>query len=173
MQDEFERTFLVASIPEGLHSCESKEILDIYLPHISDHPQLRIRKSGDRYDITKKQPAVEGDASHQIEQTIPLTKEEFAELSTLPGKRVHKLRYYYQEDGVAYEVDVFKDMLEGLILADVEFSSYEAMQNFTPAKWLLADVTQEKFIAGGMLCGKSYEDIEEDLAKYSYQKQGL
>ena len=173
MQDEFERTFLVASIPEGLHSSESKEILDIYLPHTSDHPQLRIRKSGDRYDITKKQPAVEGDASHQIEQTIPLTKEEFVELATLPGKRVHKLRYYYQEGGVAYEVDVFKDMLEGLVLADVEFSSYEAMQNFTPAEWLLTDVTQEKFIAGGMLCGRSYEDIEEDLAKYSFQKQGL
>lgn len=30
--------------------------------------------------------------------------------------------------------------------------------------------TQENFVAGGMLCGKSYEGIEKDLAKFGYQK---
>ena len=34
----------------------------------------------------------------------------------------------------------------------------------------LADVTQEKFIAGGMICGKSYEDIEKELKRFNYVK---
>ena len=34
----------------------------------------------------------------------------------------------------------------------------------------LADVTQEVFIAGGMLCGKCYKDIEDDLARIGYKK---
>ncbi|MEK6905851.1 MAG: hypothetical protein AABX24_05615 [Nanoarchaeota archaeon] len=34
----------------------------------------------------------------------------------------------------------------------------------------LAEVTQEDFIAGGMICGKTYEDIEDDLRKFKYNK---
>ncbi len=34
----------------------------------------------------------------------------------------------------------------------------------------LVEVTQEDFVAGGMLCGKSYEDIKADLDRYGYTK---
>lgn len=34
----------------------------------------------------------------------------------------------------------------------------------------LADVTQEKFTAGGILAGKKYSDIEAELEKYGYKK---
>ena len=34
----------------------------------------------------------------------------------------------------------------------------------------LKEVTQELFIAGGMICGKSYEDIEENLKRFNYLK---
>ena len=34
----------------------------------------------------------------------------------------------------------------------------------------LADVTEEIFIAGGMLGGKKYKDIEIDLKKFNYKK---
>ncbi len=169
MQDEFELTYLVKELPIGVLSSTAKEILDIYLPANADHAILRIRKSGDKYEITKKVPAHGTDSSHQIENTIPLTPEEFADLSTLPGKRVRKLRYYYHEAGTDYEVDVFQDALQGLVVADVEFDSNEAKAAFVPPVWALADVTQEKFIAGGVLCGKSYSDIAASLEQYNYQ----
>ena len=37
-------------------------------------------------------------------------------------------------------------------------------------KSLLADVTPEEFIAGGVLAGKNYDDIAGDLDRYGYKK---
>lgn len=167
--EEFELTYLAKKeVLEKLKGVQPKEMLDIYIPSTSHHPSLRIRKSGAKHEITKKQPIKEGDASHQLETTIPLTPDEFAELSTIPGKRVSKHRYIYKENGYSYEIDVFQDALKGLILVDIEFSSNEEKSKFTPASWVLADVTQEDFIAGGMLCGKNYSDIEEKLKEFNY-----
>lgn len=170
MQEEFELTYLVKFVPEAVWSCPYKELLDIYLPAVDEHPTLRIRRSGDSFEITKKQPITEGDASHQVENTISLTADEFTELASIQGKRIHKIRYYYQEEGYEYEIDVFQDTLKGLVLADIEFTSSAEKATFVAPSWLLADVTQEKFIAGGMLCGKSYTDISDKLEGYNYQK---
>jgi len=67
---ELERTFLVKSLPD-IGNCESKVIVDVYLPKTSPHPVLRIRKNGSKYEITKKSP-VTNDASIQNEHTIIL-----------------------------------------------------------------------------------------------------
>jgi len=168
--EELELTYLIKELPEGVLKSESKEILDIYIPTEAEHPSLRIRRSGNKYEITKKQPIKDGDASRQLETTIPLTPEEFADLNKLEGKRVQKTRYYYQENNISYEVDVFGGNLSGLILVDVEFSNLKDKENFQMPDWCLVEVTQEKFIAGGMLCGKSYEDIEDRLKDFKYQK---
>jgi len=170
---EHERTFLAKSLPKDLLECKSKEILDIYLPTASHHPKLRIRMNGDKYEITKKTPVDDQDHSKLKEETTPLTKEEFEELErSVKGKRVHKRRYYLPYQGRTAEVDVFLDNLKGLVLVDVEFSEEEEhlkKQLKTP-EFCLIDITQEEFIAGGMLCGKKYADIESELKKYGYKK---
>jgi CYTH domain-containing protein len=165
---ELERTYLLKRLPEGIERCESYEILDIYLPSSSRHPILRIRRAGKSMAITKKHPMEGKDLSRQLEQTIPLNEDEFGELSSLAGKRVRKTRYKYDSGGRAAEIDVFKDGLQGLALADFEFGSAEEMAAFEMPDFCLAEVTQEEFLAGGMLCGKSYSDIEGDLARYGY-----
>ena len=170
MSEEFELTYLAKSLPETLFLSPAKEILDIYIPASADHAILRIRKRGDSYEITKKQPVQENDSSHQIENTILLTKDEFDELSCIEGKRVRKVRYQYSEANSEYEVDVFQDDLKGLVLVDVEFNSPQEKSAFTPPVWLLADVTQEEFIAGGVLCGKKYSDLEDELSTHGYKK---
>lgn len=170
VMEELELTYLVRKWPGGFKKSGSKEILDIYIPSSAEHPRLRIRKNGDRLEMTKKQPVKDNDSSHQLETTIPLTKEEYEELAQLPGKRVEKTRFYYEDDGVHYEIDVFKGGLAGLVLADVEFSSVENKAAFKMPSWCLAEVTQEKFLAGGMLCGKKYADIESQLKKLGYKK---
>lgn len=167
---ELERTYLVKSIPEGLKDCKSKEVIDIYVPLSAFHPVLRIRKNGDNYEITKKQPVKGDDSSEMEEQTIVLTKEEFENLSEVRGKYLRKIRYYYNYHGRTAEVDVFQDKLKGLILVDFEFDNPEDKNNFQKPDFCLEDVTQERLTAGGMLCGKSYEDIEKDLEKFGYKK---
>ena len=167
--EEIERTYLAKNLPSGILESPSKEVLDIYLPSSAVHPGLRIRKSGDKCDITKKRPLKEGDSSYQLETTVPLTPEEYLEISTLPGKRIRKIRYYYEQDRFNYEVDVFKDSLEGLVLVDIEFKTVEEKDSFAMPDFCLREVTQEAFIAGGMVCGKKYSDLEGDLERFGYK----
>ena len=167
--EEIELTFLPKSLP-SLAGCESKEILDIYLPSTARHPHLRIRHSGEKYEITNKEPITQGDASHQLETTIKLGSEEFDELAQVPGKRISKTRYFYKENGHTYEIDVFHGNLEGLVVVEIEFSSLQEKSEFRAPEWLLVEITQEEFIAGGMLCGKSYADVADKLASFGYEK---
>ena len=168
--EELERTYLAKELPAAALTSESKEILDIYIPISIEHPILRIRKSDAKYEMTKKVPVVEGDASRQLETTISLSNEEFGELEKISGKKVRKRRYFYTHEGSNFEIDVFQDALAGLVLVDIEFTSVEQKDAFLKPEFCLAEVTQEKFIAGGMLCGKSYADIEGKLQVFGYKK---
>ena len=60
--------------------------------------------------------------------------------------------------------------LAGLVVIDFEFTTEAEKASFSMPDFCLADITQEKFIAGGVLAGKSYTDIESDLQRFSYQK---
>ena len=168
--DEFELTYLAKEIPANLGKFPSKEMLDIYLPTDTNHPNLRIRKCGEKLEITKKQPVREDDASHQNEQTIVLNEKEYEELNVIKGRRVRKTRFDYEEGETRFEIDIFRDELAGLVLVEVEFDSQKSKESFSMPQFCLADVTQEKFIAGGMLSGKSYVDIQDDLDKFEYKK---
>jgi CYTH domain-containing protein len=168
--EEIELTYLLKTFPDGIENSSRKEILDIYIPAVAEHPTLRIRKRGEVCEITKKEPIHGKDSSHQLETTIPLSKDEFEELNQLKGKRVRKMRYEYRENGVRYEIDIFQDELAGLVLVDIEFDSLEEKKNFIPPEWCLAEVTQEKFLAGGMVCGKRYADLQPHLDKFGYKK---
>jgi CYTH domain-containing protein len=167
---EIERTFLASRIPQNIDKFPKKEVLDIYIPKSKEHPTLRIRKSGNRTEMTKKEPLKHGDSSVQVESTIQLTPEEFSDLEKIEGKRVRKMRYEYPYNGKNMEIDIFQDGLEGLVLIDVEFESEEDKNKFEMPDFCLADVTQEKFTAGGMLCGKTYTDIEKELKRFDYKK---
>ncbi len=167
---ELELTFLAKYIPADIHHATKKEIIDMYLPIDATHPRIRIRKSGDKYTFVKKIPIERGDASQHEEHTIDLEEHEFAAFRNIPARKLRKFRYSFDYNGHAAEVDVFADALEGLVLVDFEFSSEEEKENFVVPDFCLADVTQEDFIAGGRLAGKSYNDIASDLERLGYQK---
>lgn len=170
---ELERTFLLRFIPPGLEKCPSKEILDIYLPHSAPHPNLRIRKSGDKYEMTKKEPVDKSDMTRLSETTITLTRAEFDDLSHVQGKRVHKIRYYYLFDARTAEIDIFQESLSGLCLVDFEFNSESEKNAFKMPDFCLVDITPHEFISGGMLCGESYQDIEKNLDRFHYKKMSF
>lgn len=167
---ELEKTYLVKYLPENFNNSPHKEIKDIYIPLETHHSFLRIRKNGDKYEITKKQPINGLDSSEQYEHTILLSKEEFSSLEKIQGKEVRKIRYYYNHKGVQAEIDIFQDNLFGLVLADFEFTEKEDKNNFEMPEFCLIDVTQDKHFAGGILCGKKYSDIENHLSELNYKK---
>ena len=53
---------------------------------------------------------------------------------------------------------------------DFEFPNEEEKDAFDMPEFCLAEVTQEEFLAGGMVCGKSYEDIADSLNRFGYMK---
>ncbi|MEW6295330.1 MAG: hypothetical protein AB1467_03470 [Candidatus Diapherotrites archaeon] len=167
---ELERTFLAKKIPEDLRKCESIELIDIYIPREAEHPTLRIRKKGEKREITKKEPTHKEDSSKQAEHTIHLTEKEYDALTKIKGKKLWKKRYKYPYNGRTAEIDVFQGPLKGLVLIDFEFNTEGEKKDFRMPEFCLADVTQEKFAAGGMLCGKKYSDIKKELEKYGYKK---
>jgi adenylate cyclase len=167
---ELEKTYIAKYLPSDLSSCFFKELIDIYFPPSVPHPNLRIRMNGDKYEITKKVRVDALDASKQEESTISLTKEEFEALSISPGKQVSKIRYHYLYQGRTAEIDIFRGALSGLVVVDFEFEKETEKNDFQMPDFCLADVTQEDFIAGGMLCGKTYSDIEPYLVKYGYTR---
>lgn len=165
---ELEKTYLLASLPKGLKNCKFTEIIDIYIPLSKAHPNMRIRKKGNKVELTKKVP-IDNDASKQTEHTIPLSDEESDALLAVPGKKVRKLRYYFPVNEHIAEIDVFQDELSGLVLADFEFTNPETKENFKAPDFCLVEITQEEFIAGGYLAGKAYKDIEHKLKKFHFK----
>jgi len=121
--------------------------------------------------LTKKELPKDGDSSKLIEQTINLSKEEFDALEKeISGRRIHKKRYLFDYNGRIAEIDVFQDALEGLVVIDFEFEKEEEKDAFKMPDFCLVDITPEEFIAGGMVCGKSYSDLEADLNRFNYKK---
>ena len=170
LEIELELTYLARELPAEIAGISPRRLFDIYVPEQISRPFIRLRQKGDQYEITKKKPLNDNDSSIQSEQTIPLDKEEFSALSTSSKRSVEKDRYQVGIDGNMAEVDVFTGALEGLVVIDFEFKSIEDMQAFTPPSCCLVEVTQELFIAGGQLAGRTYADIEDDLARYKYVK---
>ena len=167
---ELELTYLAKEIPNEIQNIQSTRIVDLYIPDTVEHAHLRLRQKGEKYEITKKTPVKQGDSSEQIEQTIPLTKEEFEALATCSQKKVIKDRYKIKINNHLAEVDIFQEKLAGLVLIDFEFTSSVEKSSFKIPEIALADVTQEEFSAGRFLSGKSYNDLAEYLAKFDYQK---
>lgn len=167
---ELELTFLAKEIPKEIDGITAILLVDYYLPEDSEHPKLRIRNKAGDYEITKKIPISGTDSSAQTEHTIKLTKDEFEALRASSKRMVEKDRYNVTIAGYPAEVDVFKGKLEGLVLIDFEFDSYENQAAFVKPAVCLADITQDKWAAGGVLSATSYEDLKPILDDYGYVK---
>ena len=169
---EIERTFLVKFLPKSLEKCKSKEVFDIYIPKTAKRPSLRIRQNGKKFEITKKQQFAESDSTNHNEHSIPLTREEFKELSKLDGKKFRKKRYYYPYEGKTVEIDIYQDKLEGLVLAEFEFKTIAEKNSFKKPYFCIVDITAEKNRKNGILSAKNqtFKEISTKLKKHGYKR---
>lgn len=136
---EIERKFLVAEVPNVLG--EGVAIAQGYLFVGEDGSEVRLRKKGKKYFMTKKSG---GDLQRE-EEEFEIGQEEFdATWHVTEGKRVEKTRYKIPHNGSIIELDVYTEGLTGLVTAEVEFASVEASQSFVPPEFLGRDVTNDK-----------------------------
>lgn len=84
--------------------------------------------------------------------TIYLSQREYHSLLTLPGRRLSKTRYPYRaENGVVYEINVFKGEHDGLVIAEIEFETDEALAAATPPPVGWLEITEDVTYDGGSL----------------------
>ena len=148
---EIERKYLVQNVPEPYLAYPFSQIEQGYL---CTDPVVRVRRDGDAYYLTYKGRGLLA----REEYNLPLTRDAYEHLAgKADGLLLVKRRYRIpladaMGDGLSaeekaalppltVELDVFEGCYSGLILAEVEFSSIQQAQDFTPPSWYGQDVT--------------------------------
>lgn len=134
---EIERKYLITTPPADYKSWPFHEIEQAYL---CTEPVIRIRREDEQFYMTYKSKGLLA----REEYNLPLTKEAYTHLlSKADGIVLSKRRYLSPIKGtrLTIELDVFSGRYDGLMLAEVEFSSLEDARHFTPPSWFGPDVT--------------------------------
>ena len=136
---EIERKYLIKVLPDSLLSgCPCHQIEQAYL---CTEPVVRIRKEDDSYYLTYKGKGLLA----REEYNLPLNKEAYFHLrEKADGIILTKKRFLIPMKAYPHlniELDIFEGAYEGLMLAEVEFSTKEEALSFTPPDWFGEDVT--------------------------------
>jgi adenylate cyclase len=146
---EIEKKYLVDDLEKlcnGLTEIRRDEIAQGYLAIESGGNEVRLRSKSQgknrRYYLTVKS----GSGLVRGEVETEISEEQFQVLWPMTeGRRVEKIRLTLAlPDGVKLEVDRFLGKLEGLIMAEVEFTSEEKAESFQMPNCLVRDVTTDK-----------------------------
>ncbi len=134
---EIERKFLIQK--ENLPDLSAYSFHQIEQGYLCTEPVVRIRRQDDEYYLTYKSKGLLA----REEYNLPLTKDAYEHLCPkADGIVISKTRYLIPEkNDLTIELDVFHGVYEGLLLAEVEFSSEEAAQNYIPPAWFGEEVT--------------------------------
>jgi len=161
---ERERRFLLAELPRDREPVRVEAIVDRYLTGT----RLRLRAMTEpgngrsRYKLAQKIPAAAPGAVQGLITNVYLAKGEYDLLARLPALVLRKTRYSLPPFGV----DVFDRPLQGLVLAEAEFSGEEEALAFRPPAYVVAEVTGDPRFTGGSLAGVARERLLEWLVDY-------
>ena len=145
---EIERKFTVKELPENLAGYPGKRIEQAYL---CTTPVLRVRRKGDEYWLTYKGEGLLVREEHEF----PLDEEAYRHLlAKADGRIITKDRYHIPCGEYTIELDVFDGELAPLVIAEVEFPSVEAAQDFVPPAWFDKDVTEDPAYSNSNLSKK-------------------
>lgn len=133
---EIERKFLINILPENLSQYPFHQLEQGYL---CTEPVVRIRREDDNYYLTYKSKGL----MVREEYNLPLTQAAYEHLlPKIDGILITKKRYLIPlSEKLTIELDIFENELAPLLLAEVEFSSEEEANSFTPPEWFGEEVT--------------------------------
>lgn len=133
---EIERKFLIDTLPENISQYPFRQLEQGYL---CTEPVVRIRREDDDYYLTYKSKGL----MVREEYNLPLTKDAYQHLlPKIDGILITKKRYLIPlSEKLTIELDILEDALAPLVLAEVEFTSEEEANAFTPPEWFGEEVT--------------------------------
>lgn len=141
---EIERKYLIEA-DEMPADCLSYPFLQIEQAYLSTDPVVRIRRQDDSFYLTYKS---RGKMARE-EYNLPLNVQSYDHLlKKADGLVLTKKRYLIPAkdaglpgSSLTIELDIFEGAYQGLILAEVEFSSEDEANRFTPPAWFGREVT--------------------------------
>ncbi len=147
---EIERKFLIKN---NAFDLEKYDYIEIQQAYISTSPVIRVRKrcivtaasdeaKATEYILTVKS---KGMLSRQ-EFELQLTQEDYQNLlKKSEGNVITKRRYIIPLDnGLTLELDYFKDLFEGLVMGEIEFSDEDEAKKYNLPDFILREVTFDK-----------------------------
>jgi CYTH domain-containing protein len=138
---EIERKFLLKFLPPRILQSRHYRIAQGYLSNEAGGRHVRLRKKANTTLLTFKV----GKGNARIEREITLSAKQFATLwPATAGRRLHKVRYEVPYKKLIIEIDIYRGINDGLIVAEVEFPSEASCRKFKPPRWLGREVTGQK-----------------------------
>lgn len=166
---ERERRFLLEGPPAPSSVTVTRVITDRYLVGT----RLRLRRAerpdagGCELKLTQKVPADRPGAVQGLITKTYLSPAEYDLLASLPAAVLTKTRFSVPPLGV----DVFGGPLQGLVLAEAEFTSDEEALAFVPPTECVVEVTDDARFTGGRLVGTSQQELMTWLAEYGIRPE--
>lgn len=141
---EIEKKYLFDNLPMAEEFFEHFHLIQAY---ISRDPVIRIRsisRKEEGQEIASHVLTIKGSGlTMREEHELILSRQQFENLmKKAEGRIIEKTRYLVPlENGLTAEADIFEGDHAGLKLVEVEFSSEEEMNAFTPPEWFGKDVS--------------------------------
>ncbi len=158
---EIERKFIIPKLPENIEQYEKKEITQWYLViEEENNYEQRLRRSDGKewvfYYMTEKR----GEWILRDEDEVEISVEEFEkDWPMTKWKRLKKTRYIIPYNESNIELDVYREKLSGLLVAEVEFTSQSEAKNFIVPEFFWKEVTDDNAYKNQRLFSAKIHDI--------------
>jgi len=143
MNLEIERKFLIEgaeNLPSDL--AQKSSVFELKQSYISYSPEIRLRNADNKNFIFTLKTKADNTGLIRNEIEFPISKDEYFELEPKTDQTpINKTRYHYNHNGLIIVVDIYKNKLNGLITAEIEFETVEKANEFVPLPWFSKEVT--------------------------------
>jgi len=152
---EIERKYLLHDLPTDLDTGNGKHIQQGYLC-LEEGRHVRVRTKGSKFFLTVKI----GEGIVRTEHEVEISKQQFDALwPATEGRRLEKVRYIYPLDQYEMEIDVYAGELAPLVVAEVEFPSLNASEQFLPPAFVSEEVSGNPLFSNIRLALEGLKDF--------------
>ena len=138
---EIERKFLVANDEWRQSAVRSVSIRDGLIATYKDR-KVRVRIAGDIATVAIKGPRI-GVVRPEFEYEIPIVDAEKMLSTMCQDDTLEKQRFFVEDAGATWHVDVYDGILQGVVIAEIELKQ-ESQELILP-RWIGKEVTGNSF----------------------------
>lgn len=160
METSFTRKFILKELPPFTKSSSSLDSRFYLYSQVGT--VIRVQSKNGAYEIERK---IDLDGIKKISQRIAISDAEFLELGKLCPLTIVRETITYT-DLPNYKFRVYKERFEGLLRAEVSFSSLEDLQNYVPASWLGSDISLSPLAKDESLLNLTDSEFKKNLSTY-------